>query len=186
MKKTKRIMKRSIGNLIAMLAISIFCVCLLGGCGSSDPFSGHWIGVGEKSGVWSNPECYYDVTIEKNGNGNNYLVNVTKGFWDKHVDVDLRNNSRHVTQEWQENKENQRSAVRNDKTLNVQTPEDPMVHEFFTTVEKDGTLQLNLGEGDVITLHKAKEGEATELKEQFKDKIQKESNSHDITWKDKN
>lgn len=168
---------------LSLLAVSLLCLCFLGGCGNSDKFAGHWIGTGIHQGFVDTPDCYYDVTIEKNGN-NNYLINVTEAFWFEQVYQGYPpQNPQEVTLTWTEKHDNNLTGTAKENNLDLNLP-DPLLHVFFTAIEKDGTLQLTDDNGQKITLHKAKDGETTNFKEQFKKKMQEKYNGYSIIWKE--
>lgn len=165
-------MKKALhANFLLLICISL-CLALISGCaGNQKQFSGHWIGKGIYHGFNQTPECIYDVTIEnieKNGSGNNYLVSINQGWSEKKVDVDLMTNQRHITAKWAEKKHEKLVGTVKDKNLYIQVS-DPTMQVFLTQIDKNGTLQLTIG-SDVISLHKAKDGEVDELKKELEAK----------------
>lgn len=162
-------MKKALHANFLLLACYFMCLVLISGCGGSQSdFAGRWIGKGIYHGFNQTPECIYDVTIEKNGSDNNYLVSITQGWSEKKVDVDLMTNQRHITAKWAEKKHEKLVGTVKDKNLYIQVS-DPTMPVFLTRIDKDGTLQLTIG-SDVISLHKAKDGEVDELKKELEAK----------------
>lgn len=162
-------MKKALHANFLFLTCILLCLVLISGCGGSQSdFTGRWIGKGIYHGFNQTPECVYDVTIEKNGSGNNYLVSITQGWSDKKVDVDLMTNQRHITAKWSEKKHEKLVGTVKDKNLYIQVS-DPTMPVFLTRIDKDGTLQLTIG-SDVISLHKAQDGELDAMKKELEAK----------------
>ena len=55
-------------KLAVVVAVSLLAMAVLGGCSSSDKFAGEWTGTGRYN--QTDFDCFYDLKIEKDGNGN--------------------------------------------------------------------------------------------------------------------
>lgn len=169
MKSLSKLMK-----IVVVMMVSIFAVAFLSGCGSTpDKFAGHWIGYGPKGQDTS--EYIYDATIEKNGDGNGYLVNLSIAYWDlSPSETGINVGGIHKYKyKWKDKKEKNVTAVANENILTMQGPGSP----FFTYIEKDNTLQFTyrnsakMGAQERIVLHPAGENEAQEFKDKEKSKL---------------
>ena len=188
MKSLSKLMK-----LVVVMLVSVIAVAFLSGCGSSpDKFAGHWIGYGEAG--YQKTERIYDVTIEKNGDGNGYLVDISINYWRLSPASYTpfrgvgRGNRYNYKYEWEGTKENKITATAKDNILTMQGPGNP----FFTYLEKDNTLQFTytndakMGEQERIVLHPAGENEAQEFKDKKKTELQQkiDPNTADISFTD--
>lgn len=185
MKSLSKLMK-----LVVVMMVSIFTVAFLSGCGSTpDKFAGHWIGYGTAD--YPLTDCIYDVNIEKNGNGQGYLVNVSKSYWQTLPTSNwahFKGRLKQYKYKWEEHKEDNITAVSKDNILTMQGPGSP----FFTYLEKDNTLQFTfnnqekMGAQERIVLHPATENEAQEFKDKKKAELQQkiDPNTAEISFTD--
>lgn len=163
---------------LALMLVGVLTLALLGGCGSSEKFAGHWIGYG-KDGYPIETDCIYDVTIEKNGKG--YIVNVDESRWrleqapgSTWEDAMKDRNMQYV---WKTKKKDNMTASVKENTLSTAD----QIPIRITYMEKDGTLLLTYEDDHhmqpiKITLQKAKDGDVENFKNKSKDDLTKEMN----------
>lgn len=172
---------------LALMLVGVLTLALLGGCGNSEKFAGHWIGYGKNG--YPSTDCIYDITIQKNGDKNGYLVNYSNAYWKLSPSSHTPGFSigrYNYKYEWNNYKEDNIAAIADDKNnkLTMQGPGSP----YFTYIEKDKTLQLtystDMGEQVKIVLHPAKDNESQEFKDKTKDDLQKkiDPNTSDVSF----
>ena len=66
-------------KLAVVVAVSLLAMAVLGGCGSSDKFDGERPDTGRYN--QTDFDCFYDLKIEKDGNGNGYTIEQTRSYW---------------------------------------------------------------------------------------------------------
>lgn len=176
---------RKFCKTLAVVLTGVLMMAFLGGCGSSDKFAGHWIGYG-KTG-YPEADCIYDITIEKNGDKNSYLVNITEAHWKTYSTSFVVGKDTYKS-EWKVDTNNNITAIAKDDKLTMQGPGSP----FFTYIDKDKSLQLSfvnewkMGQQEQINLQPAKENELQDFKDKMKAELQKkfEEQKSQVTFKD--
>ena len=162
-------------KLAVVLAVSVLVMALIGGCGSSDKFAGEWTGTGRYN--QTDFDCFYDLKIEKDGNGNGYTIEQTRSYWNAKESI----SGSSASYSWKNEKEKLTANLQND-TLEISGN-----NQASLTYNADKEeLQYKTGD-TIVTLQKSKDAAGdldsfkNRQKEELLDKLNKEGKNFSFT-----
>lgn len=162
-------------KLALVVALTVLAAALIGGCGSSDKFAGEWTGTGRYD--LTDFDCFYDLKIEKDGNGNGYTIERTRSYWNAKESI----SGSSASYSWKNETDKLTASLQND-TLEISG-----IDKSSLTYNKDKEeLQYKTGDS-IITLQKSKDAAGdldsfkNRQKEELLDKLNKMGRSFSFT-----
>lgn len=148
-------------KLAVVVAVTVLAMAVLSGCGSSDKFAGEWTGSGRYK--QTDFDCFYDLKIEKDGNGNGYTIDQTRSYWNAKESI----SGSSASYSWQ-NKTEKLTANLQNNTLEISGSD----KASLTYNEEKEELQYKTGDS-IITLQKSKDaaGDLDSFKNRQKEEL---------------